>query len=421
MAEDYERTNARQWDEGLQDVSNSRAIPTAQQNPPQPRMPPPSSQQLSQPRPQQALGTNQRDRQHQQHLSQPTGRWQGVPDDVVRRRRVRVPVDDSDHGRAMAKVAAQTAQLRADAEKRWQDEVKVEGYRKFPTSMKAFGSAIFLFVVCLSTYISRSIGTFHWPSDEYRPEEALGANLEALDSVRMRYDCVITSLRGSSTIQVLGSINGVRKALISLRQTCFQIGSRNIPTVRKYTSHWRTQGPCLYVHLDTEYSNPELGSSKSPRADGDMIDESDVEASKIRETCGIGAVKATLADALRKIHYLRGHIQFRIRLGTFVLVWHKYLDKDDVWDLSEYEDMTAMPQFRGRVTEEFVDPSGVLDDGLTISTDSVTAQWRVTRSPVSKRPTICFYLMMLCRVTYLKSRLATRRSLCSKMRVAICS
>lgn len=161
----------------------------------------------------------------------------------------------------------------------------------------------------------------------------------------------------------MGTIKGVQKALIALRHTCFQIASRNIPPVRKYVSHWRSEGPCLWVHLDSPYVNPRIISpageplpeaSKCPRSMGEMDDGSALEETKVREICGIEAVKATLAESLRKIHYLIGHIQFRIRLGTFVLVSWKGLEVEESWDLSVYEDMTEMAQFKGRVTEEFV-------------------------------------------------------------------
>lgn len=84
-----------------------------------------------------------------------------------------------------------------------------------------------------------------------------------------------------------------------------------------------------------------------------MTEPSDLEAAKTRETHSIATVNMKLVDQLSKIHYLRGHIQFRIRLGTFVLTSQYRLDVGAMWELSEYEEMTSMPEFRGRVTEEY--------------------------------------------------------------------
>lgn len=210
----------------------------------------------------------------------------------------------------------------------------------------------------------RSIGTFHWPSKEYSPDEILGSYSEALDPIRMSTDCYIVWSPTTSAFQVFGTRISVQGALVKLRLTCFQIASRNIEPVRIYKSHWRTAQPCLYVHLDEEYQNPQIlvpagdatesrQSSKTPRGEGNMTEPSDLEAAKTRETHSIATVNMKLVDQLSKIHYLRGHIQFRIRLGTFVLTSQYRLDVGAMWELSEYEEMTSMPEFRGRVTEEY--------------------------------------------------------------------
>ncbi|CZT17108.1 uncharacterized protein RCC_02940 [Ramularia collo-cygni] len=344
MEEEYERTNARQWDESLQNDTTSRATHAAQQqpqqHPPAPRVPS-QSLQSSRPQLQHARDGYQRDGPHRPRHPQTNSGWQGAHPEKKRSCRVPIPSDENDHVRAMAKLAGQTPQLRADAEKRHRKQLQRQIYRLMPPSTQSF----------------ESIGTFRWPTNECRPDEVLGANLEALDPIRMSTECYITSSRDGSAFQVLGSMTGVQKALMSLRHTCFQLASRNIPPIRKCVSHWRTKEPCLYVHLGMEYSNPEPGvaASRSPRCDGFMSDVTDLEATKIRENCCIEAIKATIADSLRKIHYLCAHIQFRIRLGTFTLVSWKGLGENEMWDLSEYEEMTAMPQFRGRVTEELGD------------------------------------------------------------------
>lgn len=193
----------------------------------------------------------------------------------------------------------------------------------------------------------------------------LGKQLEALDPIRMRTECFITWSGDISAFKIMGEIIGVQKALKQLRYTCFQIASRNIAPNRRYISHWRTEGPGAYVHLDEEYIIPQiiesadepslmLEASKTPRVECKVTDKSDIETIMLLQTCSIQAMQVTLADALQKIHYLRGHIRFRIRLGTFVLASHKRLEEGSSWDLSEYEEMTLLPQFRGRVTEEYV-------------------------------------------------------------------
>lgn len=136
MAEEYERTNARAWDETLQDKTNSRAVPTAQhqQVPPQPRAPlaAPQPLQFAQP---QARGGGQRGHQHRPTPSQARGPWQGENVRVQRTRRVWL---HSDEGRAMPKIAAQTEVLRANAEKKWHTDMKRYQFRESPLPHMAF-------------------------------------------------------------------------------------------------------------------------------------------------------------------------------------------------------------------------------------------------------------------------------------------
>lgn len=68
-----------------------------------------------------------------------------------------------------AKVKSLTPALQEQKEKEWQREVTKQKYRQNPPALSEFGA----------------IGTFHWPTQQFRPEDCFGSNCEALDDIRM--------------------------------------------------------------------------------------------------------------------------------------------------------------------------------------------------------------------------------------------
>lgn len=245
-----------------------------------------------------------------------------------------------------ARIVSLTPKLRERAEKRWATDIKKNRYRQFPPTNKAFGA----------------IGTFHWPSKEFRPEEAFGMSCEAFDPIRMEHSCYIIYSSEKSIFQVFGKVQDVQAALLCIRKTAFNICSRTINPVRAYMLQWRSGPPPSHVFLE-EYMGPVIIASQgkeaigqdpsySPRGEGVLDDESAVQLAHTRASVNAERVKTTIRNALRKVHYLQGHLNFRIRLGTFLLAQYKKLSDGELWELADYEEMVGASQFVGRVTEE---------------------------------------------------------------------
>ena len=207
-----------------------------------------------------------------------------------------------------------------------------------------------------------AIGSFHWPIGEYRPEEVLGNSYEALDPIRMDLKCYLVFVKDKSMFQVMGQAKKVQQGLLRLRKTCFQIAARQISPVRLYLLHWSeatdlpshvSLQPYRYPSLISEEPVVDIKQGNAPRGEGtadDMYSRLETQTMESEETAG-----KSLLQTLKKLHYYRGNIQMRIRLGTFLATQYKK-PKDGNYELDEYESMIKESQFFGQVTQECVRP-----------------------------------------------------------------
>ncbi|EME49252.1 hypothetical protein DOTSEDRAFT_58497 [Dothistroma septosporum NZE10] len=304
-----------------------------------------------------------------------------------------------------SRIVSLTPRLRERAEKRWAREIEKNRYRQFPPN-KPFGA----------------IGTFHWPSKEFRPEEAFGMSCEAFDPIRMEYSCYITYNSEKSIFQIFGKDSNVQAALLCIRQTAFNICARAINPVRAYLLQWRTGPPPSHIYLE-QYMGPRIVAdqsdnqiaqkpSYSPRADGMLDDEGLVQLAQTRASVNTERVKVTISNALRKVHYLQGHLNLRIRLGTFLLSQYMELADSELWELADYESMVKATQFVGRITEELGGeyPENSVLPKLQRADDILSPQDAITEHLIDVRPSYAADFVFdnskgdLClRVTWLQS------------------
>jgi hypothetical protein len=227
--------------------------------------------------------------------------------------------------------------------KRWEKDVKRNRFRQMPPQDQSF----------------QSIGTFHWPSKEWKAVEVLGPSLEAFDPIRMDCQCYIVHQPEASIIKVMGNTTHVQSALQRIRVACFQLAARSINPVRTYLVHWRTSKVPTHVYLEQHQSlrviePPSAGerpSAVAPRGDGVLDDAQAIKQAMTNSTMSVERVRATLANAIQKLHYYKGNMKLRVHLGTFLMSQYE-MPKDEIYLLAEYEDMTEKPQFLGKVTEE---------------------------------------------------------------------
>ncbi|KXT01537.1 hypothetical protein AC578_4548 [Pseudocercospora eumusae] len=258
---------------------------------------------------------------------------------------------------SFAKVVSLTPVLRQRYEDRWAREIKKSRFRQFPPRGMNYPA----------------IGSFHWPSTEYKPNEVLGPSFEALDDIRMDTSCYIDFASERSVFRVMGAEKKVKRALMRLRKSCFQLTARSINPARTYLVRW-LNGANIPTHVYLEpYPLPAVLASSdvdtvdgtpsmSPRAEGFEESRPKIESNRHLSKMNTERVRVTLGNALRKIHFYQGHITLRIRLGTFLLSSYRMPEdavdenpQDVLYELKEYQDMTEESQFFGRVTEEIGD------------------------------------------------------------------
>lgn len=239
---------------------------------------------------------------------------------------------------AFAKLASLNDIQHRRAEKEWRKEVKRQKYRMHPRPDAHFGA----------------IGTFNWPLDEYRADEVLGPNYEALDPIRMDCSAYIVHHPDRSAFRIMGKAEDVQEGLIRMRKVYFQIVAKTIAPVRRYFLHRTKDAQLPERVVMREYERPLLVSGKqarelSPGCTVRGVDYGTGEEAKY--TSNEVRVRALLLATLPKLHYHRASLTLRIRLGTFLATLFKQ-PRDGTYALEEYESMIEASQFKGEVTVE---------------------------------------------------------------------
>ncbi|KAK5110366.1 hypothetical protein LTR62_006074 [Meristemomyces frigidus] len=242
------------------------------------------------------------------------------------------------------KVASLTPAQHERWEKRHQREVTRQLYRQHPHPQMKHGA----------------IGSFLWPVQEYRPEEILGPNYEALDAVRMDHSCHIVFLAQRNMFRVMGKQNDVLLALQRLRRTCFQVAAKQVVAVRRYLLRWPEPVTNVPKHVHLQDYQPILPVKnekkavmlKAPAGGQFDNDDDDIVNAQIQNYLSGKELRTSIVPMLGRLHYYRGHLQMRWRLGTFLASQYRepYHGKYDL--KGEYEVMLGQSQFIGEVSQE---------------------------------------------------------------------
>lgn len=217
-----------------------------------------------------------------------------------------------------------------------------------------------------------SIGSFVWPSDDYRPPDVYGRNCEALDPIRLDCLCYVTWDPASGSLKAMGNKSDVEEALVRIRASFFQLTARQMETSKAYVLHWG-DSECVHERVDAiDYQHTQLiiptqvidfrartpirriaRPGKTPRGRG-RLSRGEIQdrpnAEKHLSTVS-KKVKDQVLGVLNKIRFYHGHISMRVRLGTFLLVRYKPFP-DGGFDLVEFEKNIKDPGFEGSVTQE---------------------------------------------------------------------
>jgi len=239
-------------------------------------------------------------------------------------------------------------QQRKGEERKWHREVMRQRFRRAPPLGTQFGA----------------IGFFHWPVKEYQPHELLGNSYEAFDPIRMECSSYVVFDHSLPGFQVMGDATAVKDALLRIRKACFQITARQVAPVRKYFLHLSETESDIPTHVTLEQyerikrlavrnttvpqDHPGFSPKGQAEIDLEPEEEQQVHELSIRDAKMAGK---TIMRIIAKLHYYRGHLKFRIRLGTF-LATHYRATEDGRYTMDDFRDMLQQSQFVGEVTPE---------------------------------------------------------------------
>lgn len=238
-----------------------------------------------------------------------------------------------------------TPELRRREEKKWLQSVKVEKYRMHPPPDMVFGA----------------IGSFHWLAAEFRPEEMFGPEYEVLDPIRMDCKCVVVYDGEKNLFRVMGTRKKVQEALQRIRMVESQLAARMISNVRLYSLHWPdatampTHVKLVEHELPAIMDRPSDDFLQSPRANCGDAGGSDVLPGSKQTSLSYRFLGGAMLQMISRLHFHRGTLVMRFRLGTLVATQFRKLPGDAHlnigYKLGEYVDMIRESQFRGHVTQ----------------------------------------------------------------------
>ncbi|KAM0723284.1 hypothetical protein Q7P37_001485 [Cladosporium fusiforme] len=259
---------------------------------------------------------------------------------------------------AFYKTGSLTDHQRKAEERHWTREVKRQRFRQEPPALTPFGA----------------IGTFHWPVQEYQPHEVLGKFYEALDPIRMECSCYVVFEKTNQVFQVMGEADAVKTALLRIRKACFQIAARQIAPIRRYFLRFDNSRGNDSVKIPSGVtlqpfdrikriggiaSNAQEGPAKCPREDDEHATGVVRNHVLTLSTRHVELAGKSILLMIAKLHYYRGHLKFRIRLGTFLATHYKATQQntpdDSDYSIDDFQNMLEQSQFAGEVTTELGD------------------------------------------------------------------
>jgi hypothetical protein len=247
-----------------------------------------------------------------------------------------------------SKQKSRLPQQRKGEEKKWRHELLRQRFRRAPPTGSIFGA----------------IGYFHWPVKDFPPHELLGNSYEAFDSIRMECSSYVVFNQTVPGFEVMGDADAVEEALLRIRKAYFQITARPIAPMRRYFLHLSEMDDVLSTHVtleqyerirriastNTTVPQDHPGCSPKGQAEIDLRPEEERQSHEMSTRDAKTAGKMIML-MISKLHYYRGHLKFRIRLGTF-LATHYRATEDGRYTVDDFKEMLRQSQFVGEVTPE---------------------------------------------------------------------
>ena len=198
-------------------------------------------------------------------------------------------------------------------------------------------------------------GSFLWPVNEIQPTVLLGAGLEALDPLRLKFKCHIIFDTKQSVFKVLtNKEESVEKTLVRFEGIMKEYVARfNRPIVKFYIDppspvdyrkeiHYVPTSASLVIPLMTGEHLEFEAHDKWRRQTANLLDQSD----------------RGIEDAMRKtipnLRFYRGNIRMRVHYGTFALTRYRRPDNAETIVFEEFMRNMATQGTKGTMLREQV-------------------------------------------------------------------
>ena len=205
--------------------------------------------------------------------------------------------------RGMPSVRHLTENQKRALDKQIQKEAARLKFRQTPSEGKSF----------------QCTGAFLWPMDEVRPSDLLGPSYEALDPVRMFYQCYIIFDSQLSVFKILSNqIVSVTSALKRMEVIVREFVARSSRSITMHLVEPPSQEIIqkeIVLRDGRNYKLAELTGGNLTEQELAVLPDQNLKLAAENKTCMQHATLRSIA-ALR---YYRGRIRMRVHLGTFAL------------------------------------------------------------------------------------------------------
>ena len=224
-----------------------------------------------------------------------------------------------------------------------QKEAKTFEFQQVPAQGRAFPYA----------------GTFLWETDEVRPEDILGPSLEALDPIRLQYQCHIVFDHKLSSFRIFSDKeDAIKRTMNRLVGTMREYVAKNVRPDRLIL----IEPPSLSAIrkdikvVPVSFNNYAGEKSMQPEFTGSTLDsegrkEWRQKSNELTMTNN-RRMELSLWKCITNLPHYRGLVQIRIQFGTFALKVYRQKEGTDSTPFEEFLDDLTMPGTKGVMIRE---------------------------------------------------------------------
>ncbi len=202
-------------------------------------------------------------------------------------------------------------------------------------------------------------GSFLWPVDEIAPTDLLGAGLEALDPLRIKFQCHIVFDARLTVFKILtNDMESVKRTLARIQGIMKEYVARiSRPIVRYYIE---PPDPSSYRHdiknVPSDSLVPKSGSAILPLMTGKPLEPGAYEqwrrqSGSLRAQSDRG-IEEALHKTIPHLRFYRGQVRIRVHFGTFALAVFRWPGTAESIAFEDFMKNIAMAGTKGNMIRE---------------------------------------------------------------------